>query len=108
MPAFPDEDRTLRDQVLGRIRECVRLGQTVPMSRRPDSPFCGLAGEFRYLFEGEDDLLHLVVERLDGGPLTIADSQSVARFLLFNVPEAMVFLRPGERAHHFYFGHDFL
>ncbi len=66
----------------------------------------GTLGPFRYQFEGEEDLLHLIVTRLDTEALTPQEGQRVAGFVLRGVPQALIWLRPGEYSQHFYFGHD--
>lgn len=70
------------------------------------NPFGGSVGEFRYQFEGEEDLLHLFVLRLNGDPLTVAEGQSVVDFVLRGVSPALIWLKPGEQSQHFYVGHD--
>ncbi|MBX7131995.1 MAG: hypothetical protein K1X67_04870 [Fimbriimonadaceae bacterium] len=70
------------------------------------NPFGGTAGAYLYQFEGEEDLLHLFVTRSDGGSLTPEEGVAVARWLLPNVPPALVWLKPGEFSQHFYVGHD--
>jgi hypothetical protein len=71
-----------------------------------ENPFSGTVGEFRYQFEGEDDLLHLFVVRLDKRELAVDDAQQVVKFLLPHVSPALIWLRPGTVSHHFYVGHD--
>jgi hypothetical protein len=68
--------------------------------------FGGTVGEFRYQFEGEEDLLHLFITRIDGGRLSPEDAQPVVTFLLPTLPQALLWLKPGEFSQHFYFGHD--
>lgn len=71
--------------------------------------FDNYAGEwhgYRYSFEGEDDLLHLAISRVDGDSLTVEEAQGVVSELLVGVPTALIWLKPGERSHHFYVGHD--
>lgn len=68
--------------------------------------FSGTLGEFRYQFEGEEDLLHLIVTRFDQQPMKAEEAQAVAAFVLRGVPTSLIWLRPGEFSHHFYFGHD--
>jgi hypothetical protein len=70
------------------------------------NPYGGTVGNYRYQFEGEEDLLHLIVSRLDGAPLAPAEGQTVAGFLLQGVPSALIWLKPGELTQHFYVGHD--
>ena len=67
--------------------------------------FSGTYGRFRYQFEGEEDLLHLIVAA-DGEPISVAEGQAVAGFVLEGVPTALVWLKPGELSQHFYVGHD--
>ncbi len=76
----------------------------VNVGREPNE-FAGTLGPFRYQFEGEEDLLHLIVTA-DGGALTVAEGQRVASFVLSGVPTALVWLKPGELSQHFYVGHD--
>ncbi|HEY0867029.1 MAG TPA: hypothetical protein VGE01_06615 [Fimbriimonas sp.] len=71
-----------------------------------ENPFSGVVGEFRYQFEGEEDLLHLMVMRCDCEPLTPQEGQQVASFVLRGLPSSLIWLRPGQRSQHFYFGHD--
>ena len=68
--------------------------------------FGGTVGELRYQFEGEEDLLHLFVMRLDGGPLDVREAQTLTSFVLADVPPALIWLRPGEHSQHFYVAHD--
>jgi hypothetical protein len=70
------------------------------------NPYSGTCGPFRYQFEGEEDLLHLIVTRHDGEPISPREGQEVASFVLEGLPTAMIWLRPGEYSQHFYFGHD--
>lgn len=68
--------------------------------------FGGTAGEYRYQFEGEEDLLHLIITRCDAGALTPEQAQNVAAWLLPGVPPALIWLKPGKFTQHFYLGHD--
>jgi hypothetical protein len=70
------------------------------------NPFGGYAGDYRYQFEGEEDLLHLIVTRQDGRALAPEEAQRVASFVLEGLPPSLIWLKPGEFSHHFYFGHD--
>ena len=102
-------DAELRDQVLAKLREAIGANEPIPMAKgQPLNPFGGEVGGFRYFFEGEDDLLHLAIERVDGGVMASEESAPLARFLLPGVPEALTWLRPGEHSHHYYLGHDVL
>lgn len=70
------------------------------------NPYGGIVGELRYQFEGEEDLLHLIVTRLDGNPIAVESARELAAFLFEGVPPALVWLKPGEYSQHFYLGHD--
>ncbi|MFZ4508023.1 MAG: hypothetical protein ACOYON_10050 [Fimbriimonas sp.] len=70
--------------------------------------YSGTVGEFRYQFEGEDDLLHLFVLRIDGSTLTVQEGQQLAGWLLPGVPLGLIWLKPGSISQHFYVGHDLL
>lgn len=72
----------------------------------PDNDFSGSVRGFRYQFEGEEDLLHLIVVRANGEALTTAEAREVVTFLMPSMPPALIWLRPGERSQHFYLGHD--
>ena len=72
------------------------------------NPWGGAVGDFRYQFEGEDDLLHLMICRIDQSPLSPEEGQSVASFIFPAVPSALYWFRPGELSQHFYIGHDVL
>ncbi|MBX3111505.1 MAG: hypothetical protein KF857_05800 [Fimbriimonadaceae bacterium] len=123
----PDgEDVARRDEVVAALLAAVRNLETVklpafdPELSVPEehaallavgsepNPFGGHAGEFRYQLEGEDDLLHLIVSRIDGGEVPVEDAQAVAAFVWPDVPRGLVWAKPGTRSHHFYIGHDVL
>lgn len=112
-----------RDVVLGRLVRAIAEGLPIrlpqPSSTRPArttawedfdeaSEFAGVVGRWRYLFEGEDDLLHLVVARRDGSAIPVAEAWDVVAFLLPDVPRGLIWIRPGTGSHHFYLGHECL
>jgi hypothetical protein len=96
----------------------VRLPQArlpVPEGLTPDAclglepnEFGGEVAGIRYQFEGEEDLLHLVVSRGRGGALPLAEARAVAEFALPGVPPGLVWHKAGATTHHFYVGHDVL
>jgi len=118
-------ERAHRDTVMADVAECIRTDQTIKLPKfdpavsqgarlaltnigAEPNPFSGTADGYRYQFEGEEDLLHLIVTRLDEQPLTPEEGQQVAKFVLGDVPSALVWLRPGEYSQHFYLAHDVL
>lgn len=119
----PTEQEQARcDAVMRRILEFVRQDQKIklppfdPSQAHPsgdfalqsieENDFSGSFGPYRYQFEGEDDLLHIIVLRADGDRLTAEEGQQVVHLLIPNLPPALIWLRPGEFSQHFYLGHD--
>ncbi len=118
------EERAQREAIIQRVVEFTLSGTTIklpafnPDSARPNDRFAllavgqeendfrGQAGEFVYQFEGEEDLLHLMITRADLSPLSPEEGQQVAAFVLDGVPPALVWFKPGEQSQHFYAGHD--
>jgi hypothetical protein len=123
MDATPDE-KSRREQVIESVLRFVREDRRIflppfdPSFSRPSDQFAlqsvGMepnefgaeVGQYRYQFEGEEDLLHLIVTRSDGSALTPEEGQQVAHFLLPTLPTSLMWLKPGEFTQHFYFGHD--
>ena len=118
-----DAERQRRDAVMRRVLEYIGANRRIalppfdPAIARPSdqfalvnvglepNEFAGTIGRFRYQFEGEEDLLHLIVTA-DRGEITTREGQIVASFLLQGVPPALIWLKPGELSQHFYVGHD--
>lgn len=116
----------LRDRIVGSIIELVRQNQAVRLPafdasratshdepallRMGEEPndFGGTVGDYRYQFEGEDDLLHLMVTRRDLAPLSVEEAQAVVAFVVPQVPPGLIWLKPAVRSQHFHFGHDLL
>lgn len=127
MPLVPTQsEQEHRDQVVGKILADVREGRAImlpeydPTTSRPsdqfallsvgieENPYGGTVGPYRYQFEGEEDLLHLIVVRLDQTPFPNENAQQVVSFLYPGLPPALMWLKPGNLSHHFYVGHDVL
>ncbi|MCW5942620.1 MAG: hypothetical protein KIS66_10340 [Fimbriimonadaceae bacterium] len=116
-----DAETARRDEVLARLRDFVARGERILVpppnpdlpphlaalgSVDPSTPFAGSVGPFVYQFEGEDDLLHLLVATADGGTLAMEEAQPVVSFLVPMVPPSLMWVKPGVRSQHFYFGHE--
>lgn len=118
-----EAEQARRDEVARRILDYIAADRRIalppfdPRVARPSdrfalvsvglepNDFAGTFSRFRYQFEGEEDLLHLIVTA-DEGTVSVAEGQRVASFLLAGVPTALVWLKPGEMSQHFYVGHD--
>ena len=116
-------ERDRRDEIARRVLDHIAQGRRIalpPFDSRVSRPsdqfalvnvgmepndFAGTADGFRYQFEGEEDLLHLIVTA-DGASLSVSQGQAVAAFVLAGVSPALIWLKPGELSQHFYVGHD--
>ncbi|MFN3729584.1 MAG: hypothetical protein ACK4XJ_07715 [Fimbriimonadaceae bacterium] len=81
------------------------LGAMVSVGIEPNR-FGGTWGEYRYQFEGEEDLLHLMIVRLDGSMIDIDQASAVAMHLLSPLPPTLTWIKPAAHSHHVYVGHD--
>ncbi len=118
------EEAARRDRVMRQILRDIRESRTIKLPdfdvtlSRPSDQFAltnigaepndysGVIGDYRYQFEGEEDLLHLIITRTDATPLVVETAQQVVSCVLNGVPPALIWLRPGTFSQHFYFGHD--
>lgn len=117
------EEIARRDAVLASVARCTRAGEAIrlpaydPSRDVPgvvalasvgleENEFGGTVGEFRYQFEGEDDLLHLFVARTDGQEVSPEQARAVASFAMPGIEPGLVWFKPGRYTQHFYCGHD--
>lgn len=118
------EESTRRSEIIGHLLRLIEQNQTVKLpdfdperpAATPEFPFAtvgseanplgGTVGDFRYQFEGEEDLLHLVVMRNDQQALSPAEGVSVGEFVLAGVPKGLIRFRPGTVSQHFFLGHE--
>jgi hypothetical protein len=118
------EEVARRREVMERVLEYTRSDTTIklpvfdPKIDRPSDQFAlisiglepnqfsGTLARYRYQFEGEEDLLHLIVTAENQEMVSTAEAHTVASFVLRGMPTALIWLRPGEYSQHFYFGHD--
>lgn len=127
LPAFEvtKSEAAQRNAVLSRILDFIDRGERIllpdwdgspqPLSDyallnvgREENEFGGKVGPWRYQFEGEDDLLHLMICRLDQAPMPAEESRALVSWLLKGVPVGLYWVRHATHSHHFYVGHDIL
>lgn len=107
MEASSPTEQETRQSVIRALHGAVAAGVTIKLPAGGEGgPFSGTVGPYRYQFEGEEDLLHLIVTRIDGCPLSAEEGQNVVAFLLPGMPPGLVWIRPGEFSQHFFCGHD--
>ncbi len=120
------EEQATRDKVIATILDDIRAGRTIFLPdfdkeiSRPSDEFAlvsvgiepnaygGTVQGLRYQFEGEEDLLHLIITRENSGPLKPEEAQPVVSFLYPGVPLALMWFKGGTVSQHFYLGHDVL
>jgi len=93
-------------RVLQAIIEDTRAGVPILLSRR--ERYGAILGDFRVQFEGEDDLLHLSITRVDGGRVAHEEAQRIADLFFHAVPKGLIQCRPAEYSVHYYIAHDLL
>jgi hypothetical protein len=112
--------REVMERVLDYTREnrTIKLPEFDPALDRPSDQFAlisigiepndfsGTVGRYRYQFEGEEDLLHLIITAENQETVSTEEAHQLTSFILRGVPTALIWLRPGEFSQHFYFGHD--
>lgn len=102
-----------RRDVIARILDCIEQGVVIRMPAAPEfnaghTEYSGSVSDFHYLFEGEEDLLHIIVTRSNGAELSPEEGQAVVAFVLEGLPLSLVQFKPGTMSQNFYLGHDFL
>jgi len=99
---------TLQDLERARkvVASLVEFTEANKVIRVGDPLFLGVLADYRYSFEGEDDLLHLTVERLDSGPLSVEEAQQVCGYVLPDLAPGVIWVKPGTVSQHFYLAHD--
>lgn len=70
------------------------------------NPYGATVGDFRFQFEGEEDLLHLFITRTDGNEISPEQGQQVVQAVIPQLPPGLIWFKPGRLTQHFYFGHD--
>ena len=119
------EEEASRREILVRILDYIARSERIVLPEWDRSPqalsdyallnvglepndFGSKVGEWRYQFEGEDDLLHLMVCRADQGPMPGSEARAIVDWLLAGVPTGLYWVKHATHSHHFYVGHDIL
>jgi hypothetical protein len=115
-----------RNQVMAQILQDIQTNTTIrlpdfnPAVSRPSDEFAllsigaepnhygGEIGNMRYQFEGEEDLLHLFIVKIDQSEITPQESQAVVDLLWPGIPTALMWFKAGKKSGHYYLGHDVL
>ena len=97
--------------VLSNVLEAIRKNERICMPNQfsgtqTKSLYEGSTEGYRYLFEGEEDLLHLIVTKEDKSEVEPENALKVAKEILNGVPGALIWMKPGKSSYHFYLGHD--
>lgn len=100
------DEAELRSRILGSVLEYVRENKPIPMSSGIESEFRGRLGDYLYQFEGEEDLLHLWVSKSSGEDVSPNEGRKVFAWVVGDLPEPLVWLKPGQKSQHFYFAQD--
>ncbi len=97
-------NRTAIHRIIEAITEDTRNGVPILLDNR--DRYGMNIGEYRVQFEGEDDLLHLSITRLDSGPINWLEAREMSALFLAGIPETMIFAKPARHSAHFYLPHD--
>jgi hypothetical protein len=91
-----------------RILEAVlnAIERSAPITLDRAAQFGGQLGDYWVQFEGEDDLLHCLVRRLDGAPLALEEAHRVVEPFFGRLPKGIVWCKPAGTSVHYYVGHD--
>lgn len=100
-----DEHPEVR-RILQAIIVDTRAGIPIRLERR--ERYGTILGDFRVQFEGEDDLLHLSITRIDGGQVSHEEAQHIAEAFFRVVPKGLIQCRPAKYSVHYYIAHDLL
>lgn len=91
-------------QVLHALLEDIAEGRAISLDRA-ERYRLEVEG-YRIQFEGEDDLLHCSVVRVDGQPIDLATAHRSVEPFFAPVPRGIVWFKPAEYSVHYYVGHD--
>ncbi|GBC93464.1 hypothetical protein HRbin15_01955 [bacterium HR15] len=91
-------------RILQAVLDAIERAEPIPMN--PATPYGGDIDGYWVQFEGEDDLLHCLVRRQDGSPITLEEANRVVEPFFGVMPKGLVWCKPAERSVHYYVGHD--
>jgi len=102
------EESAKRNAILTTLLDYIKQNQTIklPELNQQEEEFGATVGQYRYQFEGEEDLLHLMITKQNEDPITFEEAKQVVTWLLPKLPTGLLWLKPGAYSQHFYFGHD--
>lgn len=99
------------EKVLESVLDAIKQNQriclpNIHLSGDQPSDYEGIIDDYHYLFEGEEDLLHLILMKQDKSEIGVDKAIIIARKVLCNVPPALIWMKPAQYSCHFYLGHD--
>ncbi|MCW5933233.1 MAG: hypothetical protein KIT45_02905 [Fimbriimonadia bacterium] len=96
------ETETLR--ILQSVLEDIEANRTISLNHA--DRYGGVLGDYKVQFEGEDDLLHCSVQRVDQSPLDVEQAHRVVEPFFGCCPKGLVWFQPAEFSAHYFIGHD--
>ncbi|MFN4033947.1 MAG: hypothetical protein ACK4ME_10110 [Fimbriimonadales bacterium] len=91
-------------RVLNALLEDIQAG--VPIRLEAAARYRAELEGYIIQFEGEDDLLHCSVTRLDGGQVALETAHRLVEPFFAVMPKGIVWFKPAEYSVHYYVGHD--
>lgn len=91
-------------RILQAILEDIEAGMPILLDRA--ERYGGVIGAYVVQFEGEDDLLHCSVKRIDGRPIGVEESHEAVDPFFGCCPKGLVWFYPADFSVHYYIGHD--
>ncbi len=91
-------------RILQAVLTAIEQGTAITLDRAMQ--YGGAIGDYWVQFEGEDDLLHCIVRRQDGNPITLDEAHRLVEPFFGAMPKGLVWCKPAETSVHYYVGHD--
>lgn len=92
------------ERILQAILEDIEAGVPILLDRA--ERYGGTVGVYTVQFEGEDDLLHCSVRRVDSEPITVEEAHKAVEPFFGCCPKGLVWFHPADLSVHYYTGHD--